>query len=103
METQNDLFGLYEYIERPNRKRSVCGCFISDCHCVKLKAIENYFKSGKELTVLDAVKLFKTMELRKYVSMLKQRGMNISGTWVFNPGVKFKAYKLVKDGTDPAK
>lgn len=78
----------------PDRKRSVCGCYVQDCHCVKLTAIENYFKSGKELTVLDAVKLFHTIDLRKYISILRQRGMNISGEWVVNPGVKFKVYKL---------
>lgn len=97
MEPQNNLFGLPDHIAQP-RKRSICGCFISDCHCVKIKAIENHFKAGKELTVLDAVKLFKTIDGRKYISILRKRGMNITDEWVFNPGVKFKIYKLVKDG-----
>lgn len=99
MTTQSNLFGLPDYIAHPTKKRSVCGCFIPDCNCVKLKAIENYFKSGKELTVLGGVKLFHTIDLRKYVSILRQQGMNIVGTWVFDPGVKYKIYKLHKDGS----
>lgn len=98
MEQQNNLFGIADLIPQPKQKtRSVCGCFISECNCKKQKAIENHFKAGKELTVLDAVKLFRTIDLRKYVSILRKNGMNISGTWVVNPGVKFKVYKLVRE------
>jgi len=97
MEIQIDIFGQNHAAKSNKNKRSICGCFISDCHCVKIKAIENHFKAGKELTVLDAVKLFKTIDLRKFVSILRKRGMNITDEWVVNPGVKFKVYKLVKE------
>lgn len=95
---QATLFGMPNYIAQPKKKqRSVCGCYIPECRCQKQKAIENYFKSGKELTVLDAVKLFKTIDLRKYISILKRKGMNIVGTWVVEKHVKYKVYKLVKE------
>lgn len=97
MEPQNNLFGLPDHIAQP-RKRSICGCFISDCHCVKIKAIENYLRSGKELTSIDCVKLFKTIDGRKFISILRGRGMNILDTWDSNGKTRFKRYKLVKDG-----
>jgi hypothetical protein len=98
MEQQNNLFGIADYIPQPKPKtRSVCGCFISECNCQKQKAIENHFKAGKELTVLDAVKLFRTIDLRKYISTLRKRGMNITSVWVVKPGVKYKIYKLSKE------
>jgi hypothetical protein len=95
---QNTLFGLPDHIAQPKQKpRSVCGCFISECNCQKQKAIENHFKAGKELTVLDALKLYRTVELRKFVSVLRKRGMNITSVWVVKPGVKYKIYKLSKE------
>ena len=39
--------------------------------------ILNHFQEGNQLTVLDALRLFHTTELRKIVSTLKDRGHSI--------------------------
>ncbi len=54
--------------------------------------IKNGFEAGKTLTVLDALNQFRTIELRKYVSMLRKEGLNIQDRWVSKNGKRFKEY-----------
>jgi hypothetical protein len=92
---QQTLFGLPDHIAQPKPKsRSVCGCFISECNCIIIKAIENHLKSGKDLTVLDGIKLFGTVDTRKFISLLRARGMNITDVWCQNGKKRFKRYKF---------
>jgi len=54
--------------------------------------IKNGLEAGKTLTVLDALNQFRTIELRKYVSMLRKEGLNIQDRWVSKNGKRFKEY-----------
>lgn len=52
-------------------------------------------KAGKKLTVISALKEVHTLELRKFVSILKRKGMDIKSKWVTAPnGKHFKEYSL---------
>lgn len=43
-----------------------------------IERIKNYLESGGKLTVLKALQLFKTTEMRSVASKLKKRGLNIT-------------------------
>lgn len=52
---------------------------------------------GKELTTLSALKEFRTMELQKFISDLRNKmGIPIGDRWTTNPatGKRFKVYFL---------
>lgn len=58
------------------------------------KAVADYLKTGKSLTVLECWQLFKTTELRRIISRLKQEGMAIIAQWEKGPqNEKYKRYK----------
>lgn len=66
----------------------------------KQAAILAYYLKGGTLTVLQALKRFKTTELRKVNCRLKNKGHVIVSVWHEENGKrKFKVYKLVKDGS----
>lgn len=57
--------------------------------------IAGLFKAGKTVTVLSVLKEVHTLELRKFVSRLKRKGMDIKSQWVTAPnGKRFKEYSL---------
>lgn len=67
----------------------------------KQAAILAYYLKGGTLTVLQALKRFKTTELRKVNCRLKNKGHVIVSVWHEENGKrKYKLYKLVKDGLE---
>jgi len=58
--------------------------------------ILEHLQSGYCLTVLEAVPLFNTIDLRKYISMLRKEGNSIKGEWDTNmmTGKRFKVFSL---------
>ena len=55
-----------------------------------------YFQSGGTLTMLKALRLFRTSEIRVYVSRLRRRGHDIIGVWTtdYETGKHFKEFHL---------
>ena len=60
------------------------------------KAIITDLTNGKTLTVLDGLTLYRTIDLRKYISDLRKDGNLISDRWVKSNGKKFKQYFIPK-------
>lgn len=61
------------------------------------KQIANYLKQGQSLTVVKALELFRTIELRKIVSTLRRQGMQIEDEWITSEaGKRYKRYFLNK-------
>ena len=60
------------------------------------QAIKQSFEAGHTLTTLDGLTRFRTLEMRKFVSMLRAEGMNIGDRWVSNNGKRFKQYFVSK-------
>lgn len=60
------------------------------------KAILLDLKQGKRLTVLCGLKLYSTIELRKYISLLRKDGNVIGDIWVSRNKKHFKEYFLTK-------
>jgi hypothetical protein len=63
----------------------------------KINHVQEFFMSGKSLTVLDCFNLFKTSELRKIVCVLKSKGLKINSEWQTNYQTKsrYKKYYLI--------
>ena len=61
-----------------------------------LSRVKSAFESGLRLTVLTAVAIAETVDLRKYVSVLRQSGMDIKSDWVQKGKKSFKVYYLEK-------
>jgi len=60
-----------------------------------LSKVRSAFNSGLKLTVLSAISIASTIDLRKYVSMLKKEGMNIIAEPTENGNKKrFNTYYL---------
>lgn len=60
-----------------------------------LSKVRDAFNSGLKLTVLSAIKIASTIDLRKYVSMLKREGLDIVAEPTFNGNKKrFNTYYL---------
>ena len=59
--------------------------------------ILKFLTGGGITSVLEAVTMFGTIDLRKYISMLRSEGHNINGDWETNPvtGKRFKCYYLM--------
>lgn len=67
----------------------------------KIKRILQHFQEGAELTVVEAIRLFHTTELRRVVTELRRRGHDIQSRWcedVCGDGSvsRFKVYFLSK-------
>lgn len=62
-----------------------------------LAKVRQALNQGLRLTVLTAISICDTVDLRKYVSMLKREGMNIQSEWVQKGNKSFKKYFLVKE------
>jgi len=60
------------------------------------QAIKQSFEAGNTLTTLDGLKLFRTLEMRKFVSMLRAEGMSIQDRWVEKNGKRYKEYFVNK-------
>lgn len=58
--------------------------------------IKKHFEDGYSLTVVEALRYFNTIELRKFVSNLRRKGLDIKDEWVENSTSrkKFKRYFL---------
>lgn len=61
------------------------------------KAILSDLQNGKRLTVLCGMLNYKTVEMRKYISLLKKDGVNIQSVWVTKNKKSFKEYFLQKE------
>ena len=62
-----------------------------------LSRVKSALESGMKLTVVSAIKLCHTSELRVYVTQLIRQGMNIKSEWKENKGKRFKVYWLSND------
>ncbi len=62
-----------------------------------LSKVKQCFENGLKLTVLTAIELCSTIDLRKYVSMLRKDGMNIQSDWVQKGNKSYKVYYLLKE------
>jgi len=61
-----------------------------------LSRVKSAFENGLRLTVLTAVSICETVDLRKYVSMLRESGMDIKDDWIQKGKKSFKVYWLNK-------
>ena len=61
-----------------------------------LSRVKSALESGMKLTVVSAIKLCHTSELRVYVTQLIRSGMNIKSEWKTNKEKRFKVYYLEK-------
>lgn len=87
MLTLKGLFGLRQIVEESQQEPEAI-----------TKQIRNYFESGKPLTVSTCYNLFKTHDLRKYVSRLRSSGLNIADQWETDSfGRNYKKYFLLKE------
>lgn len=67
-------------------------------HETNLSKVRSAFNNGLRLTVLSAISIASTIDLRKYVSMLKKEGMNIISEPTSNgKNKRFNTYYLKKD------
>ena len=62
-----------------------------------LSRVKSALESGLKLTVVSAIKICNTSELRTYVTQLIRQGMNIQSKWMENKGKRFKIYWLSND------
>lgn len=60
----------------------------------KQRKVEKHFYNGGELSVKRCLSLFGTTELRRIVSRLRKRGMNIKDRWT-SLGYKIYFYSQV--------
>ena len=65
---------------------------------MKTEAIKNHLLSGKRLTSLDAVRLFKTIKLTTRISEMRRDGLKINDEWLVNNKTKsrYKSYWIKK-------
>lgn len=60
-----------------------------------ISMVRNAFKAGIKLTVASALRICKTVDLRKYVSMLRKEGLDIVSEPTINGNKKrFNTYYL---------
>ena len=62
-----------------------------------LSKVKSALESGLKLTVLSAISIASTIDLRKYISMLRQQGMDIKSEWVQKGKKSYKIYWLSND------
>lgn len=61
-----------------------------------LSKVKSALESGLRLTVVSAITLCNTSELRTYVTQLIRSGMEIKSEWCRNNEKRFKVYYLEK-------
>jgi len=61
-----------------------------------LSRVKSAFESGLRLTVVSAIELCHTSELRVYVTQLIRSGLNIKSDWCYSKEKKWKVYYLEK-------
>jgi hypothetical protein len=68
-------------------------------HITYLKAIREMLFKGRKLTVAGVFNEVKTLELRKFISVLRNdEGLNIAGVWTKgDSGKHYKVYSLIKE------
>ena len=59
-----------------------------------LSRVKSALESGLRLTVVSAITICNTSELRTYVTQLIRSGMNIKSEWKENKGKRYKIYRL---------
>lgn len=57
-----------------------------------LQRVKSALESGLKLTVLTAISICETVDLRKYISILKKDGMDIKSEWIQKGSKSFKRY-----------
>jgi len=62
-----------------------------------LSKVRQAFKNGLRLTVVSAISICNTSELRVYVTQLIREGLDIKSEWRENNGKRFKLYWLSKE------
>lgn len=62
---------------------------------IKLSILTD-LNNGKKLTVMDGLLSHKTIDLRKYISLIKKDGIAIESKWVSRNGKHFKEYFIPK-------
>ena len=63
-------------------------------HETNLSRVRSAFEDGLILTVVKAITLCNTSELRVYVTKLIREGLNIKSEWKENNGKRFKIHWL---------
>ena len=61
-----------------------------------LSRVKSALESGMKLSVISVLNLCQTIDARKYISMLRQQGMNIKSEWVQKGKKSYKIYYLEK-------
>ena len=61
-----------------------------------LSRVKSALESGIKLTVVSAIKICNTSELRCYITQLIRSGMKIKSEWKTNKEKRFKIYYLEK-------
>lgn len=61
-----------------------------------LSRVKSALESGLRLTVVSAITICNTSELRVYITQLIRSGMNIKSEWKNNNEKRFKIYWLEK-------
>ena len=61
-----------------------------------LSKVKSALESGLKLTVVSAITICNTSELRTYITQLIRSGMNIKSEWKTNKEKRFKVYYLEK-------
>ena len=64
------------------------------------KLIMDYLNTGNKLSVLEAVDLCHTVDLRRYITDIRRDGHNVKDEWCKNENTKkrFKRYWIEKQG-----
>ena len=61
-----------------------------------LQRVKSALESGMKLSVISVLNLCQTIDARKYISMLRQQGMDIKSEWVQKGKKSYKIYYLEK-------
>lgn len=86
---------LFNYPE-PSQRRDHEGKFSPRCDGEPQKNVKRHLEAGLSITVQQCLKLYHTTELRRIISRLRKRGMNIEASWFGNR--EYYVYKMAKDG-----
>jgi hypothetical protein len=62
-----------------------------------LSKVKSALESGLKLSVISVLNLCQTIDARKYISMLRQQGMDIKSEWVQKGKKSYKVYWLSKE------
>lgn len=88
---QSNLFGLPD----TPVKRDHEGKFSYKCDGKPQDNVKRHLQAGLGITVQQCLRMYHSTELRRIISRLRNRGMNIGGEWFGER--EYFIYKLVKD------